>query len=348
MICENCAANEKRKNPTEEHGIPADPGTPPDSASTTEAFTKPMIQDDLDSATQEQTQPNVTIPVPVDSSTCSLCGREILDPAIASRPPRRRLFPNDQNSPVSPGDPRQDLAIHFDIDKLNASLYGEAAWRIFWTIIDIRDLPPFASLYEGDTDWTLEQNGVDNTYCIRVSCNESPVLAAIRDAFWDSVEYQAVKPLWPFQMDDNAQSQPLVEAGFVSYDHELKGACFNSKPALQSVDAIPLNLPLLFHEAMTAYRTSQPKYVPDSGSMPVFDQPRLQAAHEMFCDYLEAAPNDVEALLMRAQCNLDLGDLPIEEGIHDVETVLESNSIEARPMICHRPVRPGFTSNRCR
>lgn len=273
-------------------------------------------------------------PVAADPAICPLCGGPVQPTAERTRPPRRRLFPKDPGAPVKPGDPRQDLAIHFDIDKLASASYGEAAWRVFWTIIDLRDLPPFTTFHEGDTDWTLEQNGIDNTYCIRVRCGRPHVLAAIRDAFWDSPVYadprRGVKALWPFQVDEDAARQPLVEAGHVSYDHELKGACHLARPALEAVERMPVDLDILFQEAMGAYRSSQPRHDPDSLGLPRFDEARLRAAHDGFRELLASRPLDIEALLMRAQCAHDLDDPDIGTALGDVETVLRLHPSEAR------------------
>jgi hypothetical protein len=113
------------------------------------------------------------------------------------------------------------LGILFDINLLNATLYGEAAWRIFLDVVDVRKIAPISILYSGDTAASL--SGEEYYYCIAVQ-NESPViLTQIQDLLRKASSFRRVNPTCRFINDESIQWEPLCEVGFVTEKGRLIG-----------------------------------------------------------------------------------------------------------------------------
>ena len=113
------------------------------------------------------------------------------------------------------------LGILFDIDLLEDTWYGKAAWDLFLDLIDVRKEAPKSFLCSGDTIATLCR--AENNYCIAIQNRSAEVLSRIRRTLTDSPRFRKVNPSCRFIEGTGLYSEPLPEVRFVSGDGRLIG-----------------------------------------------------------------------------------------------------------------------------
>lgn len=123
------------------------------------------------------------------------------------------------------------LGIRFDIGKIDAATYGYEAWKIFWRVVDIENLPG-CLLFEGDTMATL--NGSENVFCIAVQSMYYPALQQIRAALEKDAAFNSVLASPPFVEDAEVVREPLVDSGRVDAFGRLVGGAW-AQSALETV-----------------------------------------------------------------------------------------------------------------
>jgi len=112
------------------------------------------------------------------------------------------------------------IGILFDIEELESGLYGYAAYKIFFEVVDIRQLAG-CSLRDGDTNATLI--GRANHYCIAVESTDASKIAVVKNALsWSNAK--GLLPLkYRFIEDVLVSNEPLVLAAHISTTGELVG-----------------------------------------------------------------------------------------------------------------------------
>jgi hypothetical protein len=112
------------------------------------------------------------------------------------------------------------IGILFDIDELESSLYGNAAYEIFFGAIDTRQIAG-CTLSDGDTNATIA--GRANQYCIAVESLDASKIATVKSALSKS----NVKGLLPlasrFVESTLVSREPLVTAAHINAAGELIG-----------------------------------------------------------------------------------------------------------------------------
>ena len=125
------------------------------------------------------------------------------------------------------------LGVRFDIDKLESTMYGIAAWKIFWQAVKIERLVPVL-LFEGDTLSTLNRR--ENVYCIAVQSFDPRVLDAIRDALDENKEFARVASTPKFVEGREVISEPLCETGQIDASGAIVGdQAWNARAGLKAV-----------------------------------------------------------------------------------------------------------------
>jgi hypothetical protein len=113
------------------------------------------------------------------------------------------------------------LGVLFDIDLLNDVFYGEAAWKMFLDLINIRKMAPGSLLFSGDTIATL--TGEERTFCIAIQNPSPSVLAQIRHTLSTARRFRAVNPSCRFIEDGSIYCEPLPEVAIVTRKGKLMG-----------------------------------------------------------------------------------------------------------------------------
>jgi hypothetical protein len=113
------------------------------------------------------------------------------------------------------------LGVLFDIDLLKDVSYGEAAWKMFFDLIDIRKMAPGSLLASGDTIATLA--GAERAYCIAIQNPSQSVLAHMRRTLDKSHRFQAVSPSCRFIEDESIYYEPLPEVAIITRTGKLIG-----------------------------------------------------------------------------------------------------------------------------
>lgn len=111
------------------------------------------------------------------------------------------------------------LGVLFDIDALDTSMYGYAAYRIFFAAA-ARHLTPGTVLSDGDTEATLASQ--ENRYCIAIETSDDATIAAVKEAL-TRADAKGLAPLAVrFMSDRLVRDEPLVFAALIGTDGQLQ------------------------------------------------------------------------------------------------------------------------------
>ena len=112
------------------------------------------------------------------------------------------------------------LGILFEIDALGSGLYGYAAYKVLFGLVDPRQLVG-CSLSDGDTNATLR--GTANQYCIALETSDARILDAVKKTMQQASEPGLAAPAKRFITDAAVSHEPLVETGSITSAGELVG-----------------------------------------------------------------------------------------------------------------------------
>ncbi len=147
-----------------------------------------------------------------------------IEPALADTLMREQLA-----DPTRPA-----LQIRFDSGKVGSNTYGYECWKVFWRVIDVKQLRR-ALLFEGDT-WATTHSSHEAVYCIALQSPDPHVYSEIRAALEQSAEFQQVAAMPMFAEIGIAGVQVLLEgAGEVDEEGNLVGVACNGRMALGEV-----------------------------------------------------------------------------------------------------------------
>jgi hypothetical protein len=114
------------------------------------------------------------------------------------------------------------LGVRFDIERLErvtgSPAYGPEAWRVFWEVVDHRQLSA-ARLRDGNTAATLSNQ--ENVFCIEVQADPRTV-QEVKHALTASSRFRDVSSSPPVVEADVPSPDPLVDAGWVA-DGQVTG-----------------------------------------------------------------------------------------------------------------------------
>jgi len=122
------------------------------------------------------------------------------------------------------------LGIRFDIDRIDAAVYGFECWRIFWQSVDVNKLAG-GHLFEGDTAGTLDGN--ENVFCIVVQLDNQDVLSEMRNNLERNAEFQRIAAYPEFDEGSELLREPLADAGRIDVSGKLVGGIW-SRHALEA------------------------------------------------------------------------------------------------------------------
>ena len=123
------------------------------------------------------------------------------------------------------------LGIRFDIDRIDATVYGFECWKTFWQSVDVNKLAG-GHLFEGDTADTLDGN--EKVFCIAVQVDNPNVLSEISDNLERDAEFQRIAVYPEFHEGSELLREPLVDAGRVDSSGKLVGGIW-SQHALEAL-----------------------------------------------------------------------------------------------------------------
>ena len=110
------------------------------------------------------------------------------------------------------------IGILFDIDELEDSMYGHAAYKVLFEAIDTRQLAG-CSLSDGDTNATLR--GSANQYCIAVESPDASKIVIVKNALGGSTAKGLLPLSSRFLEDSLVRQEPLVLAARIDSAGEL-------------------------------------------------------------------------------------------------------------------------------
>jgi hypothetical protein len=121
------------------------------------------------------------------------------------------------------------LGILFDVNKIKSGGYGIESWKIFWRLIQGKELYAKLLLYEGD----LMNN--DTIFCIGVLAFDQKVLDQIKQLFQDCDEFQRVAANPYFIAGSSVKKEPLPQAGVIDELGNFTPEGYNSKAAYDEI-----------------------------------------------------------------------------------------------------------------
>ena len=157
------------------------------------------------------------------------------------------------------------LGVQFDIQRVKSGSYGAACWKVFWSIVDPRDIAG-ASLFEGDTNESMQ--GGRDVYCLAVQTLDTDALARLKHLLTRSDEYKKVCATPMFLEGQRCIAEPLPSAGKLDGFGQLVGDAWNAREGLAAASKPAASKPAA-GKAVAPSTVSTVKESPRATNMPL-------------------------------------------------------------------------------